>query len=127
LPGSGTFYFALTLRLDIRTLQHQGSYALSLVRHFAGIALPLAPAPNLVYFNVANLLVNYPIAWTPAIEGVLVGSWVLAVFAGRARRQFRMVGMLRGAAGAAAIMLGMALCGQATCGCSIGFISFALS
>ncbi|HUE22845.1 MAG TPA: M28 family peptidase [Bryobacteraceae bacterium] len=99
-------------RLDVRSLQHQGSYALSLVRNFGGLALPLAPAPNSVYFNIANLLVHYPLAWAPAIEGVLLGCWMLAVFAGRKRGQLRAAGMLRGAAGVAAIIIGTALCGQ---------------
>jgi hypothetical protein len=51
--------------IDERTLQHQGSYALSLVRHFGNLRLPIPPERNAVYFNtVGSILIHYPNSWS---------------------------------------------------------------
>jgi hypothetical protein len=46
--------------LDLRTLQHHGSYALSLARAFGARELPLRPEHNAAYFNAGPLFVRYP-------------------------------------------------------------------
>ncbi len=48
---------------DLRTLQHHGSYALSLARAFGGRRLPLPAAPDATYFDVGSWLVHYAAGW----------------------------------------------------------------
>ena len=45
--------------LDVRTLQHQGSYALSLARRFGSIDLNASTAANAVFFTAAGELIHY--------------------------------------------------------------------
>jgi hypothetical protein len=51
--------------LELRSLQHHGSYALSLTRHFGALDLSVLPRDgNLVYFGMVNKgLLYYPEAW----------------------------------------------------------------
>jgi hypothetical protein len=47
--------------LSLRSLQHQGSYALALALYFGHIDLDHSPKPNRIYFDVfGQLLVHYP-------------------------------------------------------------------
>ena len=45
--------------LDVRTLQHQGSYALSLARRFGTIDLNASTTANAVFFTAAGELIHY--------------------------------------------------------------------
>ncbi|HLX05261.1 MAG TPA: M20/M25/M40 family metallo-hydrolase, partial [Candidatus Binatus sp.] len=45
--------------LDVRTLQHQGSYALSLARRFGSIELNASSTSNAVFFAVGGELIHY--------------------------------------------------------------------
>ena len=50
--------------LDLGSLQHQGSYMLSLVRHFGTISLAQTKAPDETFFNpLGNWLIHYPATW----------------------------------------------------------------
>jgi hypothetical protein len=50
--------------MDLRSLQHQGSYAFSLARHFGNLDLENAKARNQVFFNTIGLaFVHYSEAW----------------------------------------------------------------
>jgi hypothetical protein len=50
-----------TEHIDERSLQHQGSYALALTRHFGNLTLSDVRENNAVFFNpVGALFVNYP-------------------------------------------------------------------
>jgi Peptidase family M28 len=50
--------------LDERSLQHQGTYALSLSRHFGNVSLAQTRRPNAVYFNpIGSTFVRYSGAW----------------------------------------------------------------
>jgi Peptidase family M28 len=51
--------------IDLGSLQHHGSYALSLVRRFGGLDLTAAHTEDAVYFNAlgTSLFVHYPRAW----------------------------------------------------------------
>jgi len=72
--GNSRFYHTSEdnpARMDDRSLQHQGSSALALVRHFGEMTLPLAPAPDALYFNFGNKLVHYPMFWVPMVECAL--------------------------------------------------------
>lgn len=51
-------------RLNLRTLQHQGSYALALGRHFSQLDLrSVNDETSSVYFNFGRLLIHYPSGW----------------------------------------------------------------
>jgi hypothetical protein len=85
--------------LDLGSLQHQGAYMLSLVRHFGAISLSQTKAPDYTFFNpIGHWLVYYPAAWNlPLTLFTLV---VLLATATLARRQGRISwpGLLGGAA-----------------------------
>jgi hypothetical protein len=50
--------------MDLRSLQHQGSYALSLARHFGDLDLENPRATDQVFFNtVGSVFVHYSEAW----------------------------------------------------------------
>jgi hypothetical protein len=71
--------------VDARTLQHHGSHALALSRHFGAGVSALKPEGDAIYFNALGfLLVRYPawLAW-PLTAGVLL------LFAGVMRLGFR--------------------------------------
>ena len=67
--------------LDERSLQHLGSYALALTRHFGSVSLEQTKAPDSVYFNVSRFLVHYPQAWSIplAVFAPLLGAGVVAL------------------------------------------------
>ncbi|MFU8822503.1 MAG: M20/M25/M40 family metallo-hydrolase, partial [Gammaproteobacteria bacterium] len=53
---------------DPRTLQHHGSYLLSLARAFGAMDLTALAAPDRIYFALPVIgLVHYPLAWAPAL------------------------------------------------------------
>jgi len=48
-------------RISLRSLQHQGSYALALTRHFGNLALDNSRQADAIFFNpIGNLLFQYP-------------------------------------------------------------------
>ncbi len=65
--GGLAHYHALSdnvANIDPRSLQHQGSYALALARHFGGLDLENTKSANHVFFNtVGATYVHYPEAW----------------------------------------------------------------
>jgi hypothetical protein len=73
--------------IDERTLQHQGSYALALLRHFGNLRLPIPPERNAVYFNtIGSIFVRYPSSWS-IIWSLLTGLLFAAVVSVGLRRQ----------------------------------------
>ncbi|MHC4090320.1 MAG: M28 family peptidase [Planctomycetota bacterium] len=51
--------------LDPRSVQHHGSYALALTRHFGNLDLSEIPSGNAVYFNpIGSMFVRYPERWS---------------------------------------------------------------
>ena len=84
--------------LSLRSLQHQGSYMLSLVRHFASISLTQTQAPDYTFFNpLGHWLVRYPAAWNLPLT--VVAIWLLLVVAAVAqhRRRLSVASLLGGA------------------------------
>ena len=73
--------------LDERSLQHLGSYALALTRHFGSVSLEQTKAPDSVYFNLSRFLVHYPQAWSIplAVFALLLGGGVIALGLRRGR------------------------------------------
>jgi len=69
--------------LDERSLQHQGSYALALSRHFGNISLADTKRPNAVYFNPAgSLFVHYSRAWLLPLTGMVILLFAAVVVVG---------------------------------------------
>ncbi len=85
--------------LDRRSLQHHGSYALSLTQHFGNLDLTnLRRDSNLVYFNILNLgLLYYPEAWALPLALLTALLFVGLVMFGRARGSVSLAGLLLGA------------------------------
>jgi hypothetical protein len=83
--------------IDERTLQHQGSYALALLRHFGNLRLPIPPERNAVYFNtIGSIFVHYPSSWN-VIWASLAGLLFLAVvIVGLRRRRLKISGIIWG-------------------------------
>ncbi len=65
--GDARHYHAPTddiAHLSLRSLQHQGAYALSLARHFGNLDLAALHGPDAVYFDLfGRWLVHYPSGW----------------------------------------------------------------
>ena len=100
--------------LDERSLQHLGSYALALTRHFGSISLEQTKAPDQVYFNLFRFLVHYPEAWSIplAVIALLLGIGVIAL--GLRRGHLRLSGMGLGSAVLPVAMAAAAAAAQLT-------------
>ncbi len=73
--------------LDERSLQHMGSYALPLARHFGNVSLEHTKAPDEVYFNLSRFLIHYPETWAIPLMSLVVLVFVGVVTLGfRGRR-----------------------------------------
>jgi nitrogen fixation-related uncharacterized protein len=87
--------------LDPRTLQHEGSCALSLARRLADADLARIREPDAVFFNpVGNWELVYPAAWTRPL-GIAALVLFLAVM---------LLGLLRGVLSVGGSLLSLALC-----------------
>jgi Peptidase family M28 len=59
--------------LDERSLQHHGSYALALTRHFGNLDLRAVRAPDNVYFDLLSTkLIYYPVSWARWLSAIVV-------------------------------------------------------
>ena len=66
--------------LDQRTLQHQGSTALALTRHFGNLSLNSSASENEVYFDVLNAaVVSYSERWVVPLAVLVCLSFVALV------------------------------------------------
>jgi len=85
--------------LDRRSLQHHGSYALSLTQHFGNVDLTnLRRDSNLVYFNILNLaFLYYPEAWALPLAILTALLFVGLVMFGRAQGRVSLAGLVVGA------------------------------
>ncbi len=79
--------------LDERSLQHLGSYALALTRHFGNVSLDQPKAPDRVYFNLFRFLVHYPEGWAIPFMAVVVLLFVAVVAFGFRSRQLTLGGI----------------------------------
>lgn len=96
-----------TANLDLGSLQHQGSYALSLGRHFGDLDLTsLSSSDNLIYFNILGLgLMQYPEEWALPIAVAIALLFVGLVAVGWRRGQVTAVGLPLGAVTFGLVML----------------------
>ena len=91
--------------VDARTLQHHGSYALALGRHFGAALEGAKPEGDAIYFDALGfLLVRYPawLAWPFAVATLLL-------FAGVVRRGFRRKELTARGIVAGALLFGVSL------------------
>lgn len=97
--------------MDERSLQHHGSYALSLARHFGETDLASLRSRDEVYFNALGpLFVHYSETFIWPLTGVACVLFAAAVLYGFKRRRLTLGGM---AAGAFNLVAGSALAGLA--------------
>jgi hypothetical protein len=82
--------------LDERSLQHMGSYALALTRHFGNVSLDHTKAPDEVYFNVFGFMVHYPEGWAIPLMALVVLLFVAVAAIGFKGRQLTPGGIILG-------------------------------
>ena len=78
---------------DERSLQHTGSYALSLTRHFGNVSLDHTKAPDEIYFNVLGFMVHYSEGWAVPLMVFVVLLYVAVAALGFKRRQLTLGGI----------------------------------
>jgi hypothetical protein len=85
--------------MDLNSLQHQGSYALSLVRYFGDLDLTAPNSGDALYFNVfgSHFFVHYPQGWIIPLLALAALVWVGALVFGRRWKQVSLRGVLLGA------------------------------
>jgi Peptidase family M28 len=81
--------------LDPRSLQHQGSYALSLARRFGNLDLTHVKSADATYFNLPGAgMVVYPSAWSLPLALAAGGLLLVAIGAGFLRRRMQLRALL---------------------------------
>lgn len=84
--------------VDERSLQHHGSYALALTRHFGSIPLEGTKERNVVYFDLfGSILVYYPESWIIPLLLLALLLYAGGVISGFKRRRLTTGGLLLGA------------------------------
>lgn len=100
--------------MDERSLQHHGSYALSLARHFGDADLTNLRSRDEVYFNALGpFFVHYSESFVWPLTAVACVLFAAVVFYGFKRRRLTLGGM---AAGAINLVIASALAGLAAAG-----------
>ena len=83
--------------IDERSLQHHGSYALALTRHFGNLDLEDTKASDAVYFDIlGSAFVHYSEAWVIPLTVFVVLLFVGVAFLGLRRKQLTFPGMALG-------------------------------
>lgn len=81
--------------LSLASLQHMGSYIMSITSHFGNISLHNTKANDLVYFNLlGSKMVFYPLNWNVAILFFILILFVLFIYLGFARRELSFLKIL---------------------------------
>ncbi len=65
--------------MDLGSLQHDGSYALSLTRYFGNLDLQTSSSTNAIFFNIGNKIIVYPQDWAIPLT-VLVSILYVGIF-----------------------------------------------
>lgn len=100
--------------LDERSLQHHGSYALSLARRFGQTDLSALRSRDAVYFNALGpLFIHYSEAWVWPLTVIVCALFVAVVLYGLKRRRLTLAGL---AAGVVNLVIAAALAGLAAAG-----------
>jgi hypothetical protein len=83
--------------LDERTVQHFGSYCLSLARHFGNLNLMDLGGADVVFFNLlGTVLVTYPLTWVGPLTGFIVLMFVFCFILGVRRGTLTLSGVTGG-------------------------------
>jgi hypothetical protein len=82
--------------LDEGSLQHMGSYALPLTRHFGNVSLDHTKAADEVYFNIFTFLVHYPESWAIPYMAFAILLFIGVAALGFRRRQLTLGGVSLG-------------------------------
>ena len=83
--------------LDERSLQHHGSYALALARHFGNLDLREVRAHDSVYFDLLSTkLIHYPVSWARFLTAIVVILTIGLVVFGLRRGQLSLPGLALG-------------------------------
>ncbi|MGK7876947.1 MAG: M20/M25/M40 family metallo-hydrolase [Xenococcaceae cyanobacterium] len=83
--------------IDERSLQHHGSYALALTRHFGNLDLQDTKARDAVYFDIfGSVFVHYSEAWVTPLTVFVVLLFVGVAILGLRRNQLTFPGMALG-------------------------------
>ncbi len=83
--------------LDERSLQHHGSYALALARHFGNLDLSQTKESSAVYFDLfGKIVVHYPMLWTIPLAALVVLLFIAFVIIGFQRGRLQLRGIVLG-------------------------------
>lgn len=83
--------------IDERSLQHQGSYVLSLARHFGNANLDQTRSGNAIYFDVLGLtLLHYPASWVLPLLVLTLLVFAAVMVLGFKRKKLTFKGVLTG-------------------------------
>jgi MFS family permease len=82
--------------VDERSLQHHGTYALALARHFGSRDGLENKERNAVYFNVPGFLIHYSSAWIIPLIVVVAAVFVVVTVYGLRKRQLSVTGIVWG-------------------------------
>ncbi|HEX8149147.1 MAG TPA: M28 family peptidase [Pyrinomonadaceae bacterium] len=100
VEGGGSYHSArdTSENLDRRSLQHQGSTALALARHFGGLDLTKVRSEgDAVFFNLVGYgLVFYPQKWAAPIAAVSALAFVVLIALGRRKGRVTVYGAAKG-------------------------------
>jgi MFS family permease len=81
--------------LDLASLQHMGSYVVSLANHFGNIELHETKANDLVYFNlVAHFMIYFPASWNAWIFITIIILFISFLIMGFARKRINIAQIL---------------------------------
>lgn len=93
--------------IDERSLQHHGSYALALSRHFGNFDEQIVKKPDAVFFNfIGSNLIRYPKSWVTALTLIAVVFFITLTALGFIKRRLTGAGI---AAGAGALIANLIL------------------
>jgi len=83
--------------LDPRSLQHHGSYALALARHFGNVDLRNPREPTAIYFDLlGSTLIHYSGAWVLPLTVVTTLAFAGLLFLGLRRKRLTISGLAWG-------------------------------
>ncbi len=83
--------------IDQRSLQHHGSYAVALARHFGNLDLRNTFEGNALYFDLlGSTVLHYPSAWVIPLSLLISLAFVGLLIAGFKRKRLTITGLLWG-------------------------------
>jgi hypothetical protein len=83
--------------VDERSIQHDGTYALALARHFGNLNLDKRQEADAVYFDIwGTTLINYSSRWVMPLTVLGILLFLITAFVGLRKRQLTIKGILLG-------------------------------